>query len=268
MKSYVINLDRSQDRLGHITSVFQRAGLQFTRISGVDGRLLSQTELDKIVDPVQRWEIRIPPSEIGCFLSHRRCLEQIAQGEEHYGAIFEDDIALAANARRLLAQTDWIPQDADVIKLDTFKTIVQVQDLHKISGSDFKIGRLLTKHLCCGGYIVSKQAAQRILAHMQVISIPVDNLIFDPAYELFEHLTIYQVTPAVCAQMGLESLIEDDRKHERLLVKVRPRLPGRIVREIKRVYRRWSHRLSPIKIWVSLTSARRWIRVPFSANPL
>ncbi len=263
MKCYVINLDRSADRLAHIQQEFARADVPFTRVEAVDGRLLTQEQLDALVDPVQRWEIRIPPSEIGCFLSHRKCLEIVATGQDAYGAIFEDDIALTHHARRLLTSADWIPEGADVVKLDTFKTVVLLDNFRKIPDSACQVARLYTKHLCCGGYIVSREAARRILQRMDTISVPVDNLIFDPAYELFSDLQIHQVTPALCAQIGLASLIEADRKQERRRVIARPSLPALIVREIARSYRRSSHILSPSKLWTRLTTSKRWTKVPF-----
>lgn len=263
MKHYVINLDRSVDRLQHIEKQFEKLDLPFTRISGVDGRLLTKEQLDVVIDPVKRWDVTIPASEIGCFLSHRKCLELVVKGEDAYGAIFEDDIAFTHNAGDLLNNISWIPDGADIIKLDTFKTVVLLDEFKKISGSEFKVARLLTKHLCCGGYIVSKAAAGRILTHMQTISVPVDNLFYDPAYELFDTLTIHQVTPAICAQIGLESLIEADRKVERRKVLARPALPARIIREIKRSYRRSSHLLNPARVWTSLSTSKRWMRVSF-----
>ncbi|WP_439273235.1 glycosyltransferase family 25 protein [Pseudochrobactrum sp. HB0163] len=263
MKCYVINLNRSTDRLSHIEREFARADVAFTRVEAVDGRLLTQEQIDSLIDPVQRWEIRIPPSEIGCFLSHRKCLEIIAGGTETYGAIFEDDIALTGHAHCLLTSEDWIPEGADVVKLDTFKTVVLLDNFRKIPQSSCQVARLHTKHLCCGGYIVSRVAARRILKRMDKISVPVDNLIFDPAYELFSDLQIHQVTPALCAQVGLTSLIEADRKQERRRVIARPSLPGLIVREIARSYRRSSHILSPAKWWTRFTTSGRWTKVPF-----
>lgn len=263
MKSYLINLDRSVDRLAQMEREFGQYGLKFTRVAGVDGRLLKQEELDAVTAPVRRWEIPIPPAEIGCFLSHRKCLEIIANGEDSFAAVFEDDIILSHEAQKVLSDSSWIPPDADIIKIETFNTVILLDVSSKIKNSDFRYARLLSKHLCAGGYIVSREAAKHMLAFMDVISVPIDNLIFDPAYEMFADMKIYQVFPAVCKQQGFTSLIEADRKALRRQYKHRPSFPGLIVREIVRSYNRSSHILSPSKLWTRLTSKKRWLRVHF-----
>lgn len=263
MKCYLINLDRSPDRLEQMKAEFERLGLTFDRVPAVDGRLLSQEEIDAVTPSVRRWEIPIPPGEIGCFLSHRKCFEIIANGEDEYAAVFEDDIALSSQAQKVLSNCNWIPADADIIKVETFRTVILIDTPVEITGTKYKYARLLSKHLCTGGYIVSRNAARRMLAFMDQVSVPVDNLMFDPAYEMFANFKIYQVYPALCKQMGFDSLIEADRKELRREYKKRPFLPGRIIREIKRFYNRSSHILSPAKQWTRLTSKKRWMRVQF-----
>ncbi|MBX8803248.1 glycosyltransferase family 25 protein [Ochrobactrum sp. MR28] len=265
MKCYLINLDRSVDRLTQMEREFGKYGLAFTRVAGIDGRLLKQEELDAVTAPIRRWEIPIPPAEIGCFLSHRKCLEIIANGEDAFAAVFEDDIVLSHEAQKVLSSSKWIPLDADIVKIETFNTVILLDVSNKIENTGYKYARLLSKHLCAGGYIVSRDAAKRMLAFMDVISVPIDNLMFDPAYEMFADLKIYQVFPAVCKQQGFTSLIETDRKALRRQYKRRPSFPGLVLREIVRSYNRSSHILSPSKLWTRLTSKKRWLRVYFKS---
>lgn len=105
MKCYLINLDRSVDRLSKMQSQFDSINISFTRVSGVDGKLLTAEQLAQITDAVQRWEIPLPASEIGCFLSHRKCIELIANGDDEYAAIFEDDVTLSAASAQFLRFT-------------------------------------------------------------------------------------------------------------------------------------------------------------------
>lgn len=263
MKCYLINLDRSADRLKQMNVEFARKGLTFTRVPAIDGRQLTQKELEAVNSSARCWEIPIPPGEIGCFLSHRQCLEIIANGEDEYAAVFEDDIVLTNQAQKIIGTSDWIPADADIIKVETFRTVILLDAPTEIAETHFKCARLLSKHLCTGGYIVSRSAAQRMLAFMDKVLVPVDNLIFDPAYEMFAHFNIYQIYPAICRQMGFDSLIEADRKILRREYIKRPSLLGRIIREIRRSYNRSSHILSPTKLWTRLTSKKRWLRVQF-----
>lgn len=47
MKVLLINLDRATDRLERMRRVFGEAGIEFERVSGVDGSQLSAEELER-----------------------------------------------------------------------------------------------------------------------------------------------------------------------------------------------------------------------------
>lgn len=263
MQCYLINLDRSADRLEFMENEFKRNDLSFVRVPAVDGRLLSDNERYAVMGTEQRADMPISPSEIGCFLSHRKCLELIAGASDPYAAIFEDDVALSNDAHHFLKADTWIPKGSDVIKIETHGQVIQIENLTKVAATSRYIGQLLSKHVCMGGYIVSKEAAQHILKYMDKISLPVDYLFFDPGTELGSKLKIYQLTPAICHQVGLDSLIEADRQSYRPPTEQESLSPRTILRRIMRPYRRVSYLFSPKKIWLRLTTKKRWMRVPF-----
>lgn len=220
MQCIVINLDRSTGRLQEIAAEFERIGVPFTRLSAVDGRTLSPADMERLIPATSLWPHAITPSELGCYLSHRKCLEIIAGGEGKYGAIFEDDVSFSPHIERLLKDTSWIPASADLVKLETTGKTVHLGELSQIADSHIRVGRLLSIHLCTGGYIISRSAAQKILSLMEQALVPIDNLIFDPNYDCFHSLKIYQVSPAVCIQrrrLGQHqtSLIQQERRTQR-----------------------------------------------------
>ena len=51
MKAYLINLDRSPERLAHFSAQARRAGLAFERIAAVDGRTLDEAQRARSVSP-------------------------------------------------------------------------------------------------------------------------------------------------------------------------------------------------------------------------
>lgn len=263
MKCYLINLDRSADRLERAHRIFSAHGLTYSRVEAVDGKLLSQAELDAITLPLLTRNAPILASEVGCFLSHRNCLELIANGPDEYAAVFEDDVVLSDDAKLLLGNLGWIPSDADFIKIDTFRKVVLLESCVKIKGTNREVGRLLSEHLCTGAYIISRSAAKKALVFMEQFSAPVDCLFFSPRYEMFSNFTIYQVYPALCKQDGFDSLIGHDRKTRQLQFQHRPSVPQKIVREIFRPYGRYSHILSLSKLWTRLISQKKWVRVNF-----
>lgn len=73
-KCLYINLNKDRDRRRHIESVINNLSIQSVRISGVEHEI----------------------SVLGCFLSHKKCIEYIANDKEDYDwyLIFEDDANL------------------------------------------------------------------------------------------------------------------------------------------------------------------------------
>jgi len=122
IKCYVINLDRSTDRRKYINRIFGEKGLVFERVTATDGALLSDKEFDRLTSK-RNWPYELTRNEVGCFLSHRECLRRIAENDDPWGAIFEDDIILSQNICPLLKDVSWIPEGTDIVKLDTAEII-------------------------------------------------------------------------------------------------------------------------------------------------
>ncbi len=260
MKSYLINLDRSCDRLTFMTEQFCKLGCDFTRVSAVDARMFTPEQIRDALAPNQKWPHPLTPAEIGCFLSHKKCLELIAQGEEDHAAIFEDDVLFGRDADKLFASGDWIPADADIIKIETHDKIVLLGTHLPCAETHFTVARLRSRHLLSAGYIISKPAAQRMLAFMEKPSAPLDHFLFDSEFGPFSNFAVYQTYPAMCRQVGLESTIDGNRKH----AKIRPALMRLLLRETIRIYRR--SRLAIIGACVNRGARKRWTPIPFEAG--
>lgn len=258
MKCLVINLRRSQDRLSHVTAQFARIGIAFERIEAVDAR--ERPELDQMTqNSVSTNRLRLTGGEVACLLSHRACWMIIARGDAPYAAIFEDDIVFCARAGALLGNADWIPADADIIKLETFFHKTKVARKRIPVGPGFSISRLWADHVGTGGYIISKQTASDLIEATREIRSTVDDLVFNPGLTISPRKRIYQLIPALCAQdqqlahkaTGLPSLLEEERgmrrtppgdkrrrtAAERVKVEV-----GRVIRQIAE-FRGWRQKM-------------------------
>ncbi len=90
---YLINLDRSPDRLRNATANLNEVGLPFERISAVDGRNLDMENMADfaVVDVIkkERW---ITPQVIGCSLSHYQAYKDFLASGSEWALILEDDI--------------------------------------------------------------------------------------------------------------------------------------------------------------------------------
>lgn len=192
MRCLVINLDRSSDRLAHVTAEFSRAGVPFERIQAVDSAMACTVEFAPLT-----------AAEIACFLSHRKCWQIVAGGSEPYAAIFEDDIVFGEKASGLLLNEDWIPGDADVIKLETFLSPVKIARNHTPVRGGYSLARLIGTHVGSAGYIVSKNAAARLLSGTTRLKGAVDIALFSPVLMTCARNTNYQLVPALCIQSQL-----------------------------------------------------------------
>jgi glycosyl transferase family 25 len=211
----VINLERSKDRLEHITAVFQERNLVFIRVLGVDGSILRRKDF-RFLTSKRNWPLKLTYAEVACFLSHRECLRLIGEGPDAYGAIFEDDIILSPNAPVFLKQSSWIPFDTDMIKLDTAGISCLIgRVIAKLEGG-YSLAPLMSKHYCAAGYIVSKRCAQWLYKNIEYAIAPIDEIYFNPDCDIMHRLNIYQMIPAPVMQAGLASTIRTSKKEIRL----------------------------------------------------
>ncbi|MBZ9680795.1 MULTISPECIES: glycosyltransferase family 25 protein [unclassified Mesorhizobium] len=261
MKCLVINLDRSPDRLAHMTAEFARIGLGFERVAAIDARDRPDLALQR---QHARYAVRrLSGSEIACLHSHRACWAIIAQDEAPYGAVFEDDMVFSAKAGTLLADTSWIPADADVVKLETFFHTTVIQRERFPVGGGFSLFRLRKNHIGTGGYLLSRQMARALLETTADVNVAVDNLIFDPTFAISTGKTIYQLVPALCAQdqfVGnrLPSLLEQGREAEWVASGL---ANGHRIRALARIRREASRAARQI---TDLCRLRRQIVVPLA----
>lgn len=208
MKCFVINLDRSADRLAHVTAEFAKIGASFERIAAVEASSVVRAP-------------NLTNAETACFGSHRLCWQMIADGDDQYASIFEDDIVFSERAGSLLASDMWIPADADIVKLETFFTPVRVARRRLAIDNGFSLTRMLGQHIGTAGYTLSRRAARNLLEWTKRTRAPVDFAIFSPLHMPCARSTIYQLTPAICAQSQFVSetpfktLLQYDRPHRR-----------------------------------------------------
>lgn len=233
VKAYLINLDRSPERLKHMQQQFDKADLEFVRVAAVDGKKLSDDE----VAGIKRnpgWQKPLNRTELGCFLSHRKCWEKLVLSGEPYAAIFEDDVKFSGNAKQFFRSDTWIPAGADLIKLETHGRKVLTDKPETVVAGEYSIARLRSQNILAAGYIISAKCAASLLARMNDAAAPMDHFLFTPACGFFNEMAIYQVSPVICSQAGLESTLGGERaeKHQN------PPVWKKIIRETIRPFLR------------------------------
>jgi len=256
MKLYVINLERSKDRLDHITAVFEDQGLDFERMPAVDGRALPE-ETYRQLTSVSNWPLQLTRTEVGCLLSHRACLRLIAEGSDAYGAVFEDDIVLSARAKLFLKDGSWIPAGVDIIKIDTAEIACMTGKVSARLQAGYRLAPLLSKHYRTGGYIISRTCARRLYELTQYASAPIDEIYFNPDCHILQTMNVQQMIPAPVIQAGLMSTI---RNAENKAARQPSNLPlgQKIKREIRRMHNKHLRNM-----YIHLFTHNRWGKIPF-----
>ncbi len=203
LKAYLINLDRSADRLAHMQAAFASAGITFQRVAAIDGAALETDALNAFCQEAPR-HVDWLPGEIGCFLSHLEAWRSIADSSDAFGAIFEDDIHVSQELGQLLASPDWIPLGADIVRLEAYRPM-RLSDGRAIPGlTDRKVYRALSGTSGAAAYILAKHAAARLCDAAPELRMPADLFLFKPKVSpMAKQLSCYQVVPALCVQEGV-----------------------------------------------------------------
>ena len=199
MQIYLINLARRPDRLKAMTAQAQRLGLALERVEALDARAVEPGMLEPWFEdggPLGE----IPRGDKACLLSHRRAWERfLATGAAH--AVFlEDDVVLSGAAAGLLGDDSWIP--AGLVKLEHYGPVGQRVLLtgFRAVTDGFQTGAMLSRHTGAAAYILSRRAAEFLLAQPR-FALPVDHLLFNPNNSpLFATLSPAQLLPAIARQ--------------------------------------------------------------------
>jgi glycosyl transferase family 25 len=192
--TFLINLDRSPERLAAMASQLEALQMPFTRVAAVDGRQISA---DDRVD-AQRYRRRhgreVRPGEVGCYLSHLAAMQAFLDTDASHALILEDDATL-------------LPALPDVLARATSREAVGTWDVLKLESrrAGFKLAllQLTSSHALCvnlfrstgsAGYVISRHATQVYLDKLLPIGQPFDHA-FDRGW--FLGLRMREVAPLV-----------------------------------------------------------------------
>jgi glycosyl transferase family 25 len=109
---------------------------------------------------------------------------------------------LKDGARFALGSSVWIPQGLDLIKLEHYGPpgqSVLLSNFREV-GTGFRLARMRSRHTGAAAYILSRRAAEILLA-VSCFDLPVDHLLFNPNNSpLFARLQPWQLLPVVARQ--------------------------------------------------------------------
>ncbi|EEZ33924.1 glycosyl transferase family protein [Brucella sp. NF 2653] len=240
MKCYLINLDRAPERLARMTAILESFDIPFERVPATDAKQHTFNER-AVSSKTPSGQPALVGGDIACGFSHVECLTRIVEGSDQYAAILEDDLHLASDIKSYLNSAEWIPEGSDIIKLETFDEPTLLGPSIKKMPVGRIIAPLLKGHFGAVLYIISRDAARRILQEFDPEVEYIDVYLFET---ILERYRVYQVSPAPAIQDNiggfksatfLTSGIAPDRRDQHV---VKYRGWAKTKRETKRVFSR------------------------------
>ena len=220
MLKLLINLDKSQDRLEKVNAQFNAIGINVNRVSAVDGRLLSNEEISKITYPITdvqshiKFTRSLSKSEIGCFLSHKKCWQILVDSEEEWALIFEDDLRLSKRAATYMSDESWIPNEVKLLQLHSHEPSMKLhcrKEIIKLDEKNYLISPLDKAHgTQC--YFIHRDVAKLALEKSKILPAPVDDFLFSLWFDVANTFKVWRLQPTVVTQTLEDSDIGNRRK--------------------------------------------------------
>tara|TARA_R110002049_G_scaffold46487_1_gene135143 strand:- start:89323 stop:90141 length:819 start_codon:yes stop_codon:yes gene_type:complete len=202
MHAYVINLDRSPERLQFVQDQARSYGIEIERVSAVDGRTLSPSQLGELSSPDFEFQ-PLNISEIALFTSQKLAWKKLVESGHPHAAVFEDDVVLSPTIRATFDAIDHFHDEFDVIKLETtLRRVVCSREGQRIDSGE-SLQQLLTWHGGAAGYVITAKCAARLLEIKKRVSDPADQVLFNPLSSVSSTLRILQLNPAACIQKDI-----------------------------------------------------------------
>ena len=189
MRIVYLNMERREDRRAWMESQAAAMGLSFERFRAIDG-----DDLDH--NPVE--DAGISAGAYACFLGHRAMWKSIAEGDEPFAVVLEDDVHLSEDAKDFLRTDAWIPADADLIHLEWERSQCMVWSRSRTKAGKRSLYRLAGECAGAAAYVISKRCARILSDELTSIDLEFDNILFSGDY--VTRMNILKLYPAIAIQ--------------------------------------------------------------------
>jgi glycosyl transferase family 25 len=204
MKLYagIINLAHRVDRRESMRQQMEAQGLDLPFFEAVFGADLAPDALDKWVRPMGPFGPQ-GHGDRACTASHFELMIAFLKSDADWLFALEDDAKLSPELSLWVNDLSWIPDDADVVKLESWvdKRVVLALDRTCKQHLSRGVTQLSTHHSGTAGFLVSRAHAERVVQLMGHVGVPIDHLLFNPGIsKLARRAVIYQVQPSLIRQ--------------------------------------------------------------------
>lgn len=174
---YLINLATSPERLAKSEKRLTEQGVKFTRVEGVLGKALTQQEValhySKVANK-SKYHTPLTLGQIGCYYSHRKVWQLIAEGDAPFGIIMEDDFHLTGDLQKAIDTIQSLSIKWDLIKLAAYQSRERKIAHSQPINEDFNL--VVHSKAMSGGAAtaLTREAAKRLLAATDKFGRPCD----------------------------------------------------------------------------------------------
>jgi len=174
---YLINLDRSKERLEFVKQFVDKLKYDIHRIPAVDGNTMRAEELNDFVDFETYKQIfdEMPNlGTIGCSLSHYKTYETFLKSNYEFALVFEDDVSFYPPALQYAVEQSIQNRNLwDIVSFSIFakgnpKTI-------KTYPNNQRLSVYLKEVTNAGAYLINRQSAKKLLQTAYPIKMPIDH---------------------------------------------------------------------------------------------
>lgn len=194
MRSLLINLDTSPDRLEFQYKQLKRLGISFERISATS---ISEISSDQYEQKSLSWERPLRYSELACFLSHLKAWENVLNTNEA-ALILEDDALLSMETPKILnilSEQNSCKYDLVTLEVRGRKKIVDKKSKHLCGHSN--LVKLYQDRTGAAGYILWPDGARKLIETYKHRGAALADAFISSTYSL----NAFQVEPAAIIQL-------------------------------------------------------------------
>jgi len=199
---YFLNLDRHKIRFESMSKQLNQINVSWQRFVAVDALEASEEELDEYVD-IEGPIPRMGKGARACTVGHFKIWKQFLETGSPVAFILEDDVLISKDFSVFIKEALKYKDKVDILNFNrqnskgTYKKLV-VSTVNPIKSEIFEAKKLLAPHYGTAGYMITREAAQKLINDVQRTNMPIDCLLFSPnVSKVSRDFRVYQTFPAM-----------------------------------------------------------------------
>jgi guanine deaminase len=176
---YVINLDRSIDRMEQFVKDFASFPIPFIRVSGIEGKSLTI--------PIENYDAikffffvgrEAAPGEIGCYLSHLKAIKMFLESGKEFALICEDDTVPTPDCHDVIEQVIAHSESWDLLRLYSRRKKTSLSVPYRTLNSNHNLCTSIHGMDDAAAYIVNRRSAKMLVDKLVPMTCQYDNALF------------------------------------------------------------------------------------------